>query len=77
MEVTGDVIMAWMLLWRATIAAPKLEKSIPEKDAAFYQGQLNSVDFFIHAMLPTTLGKMEAILNTSDAALKIPQEALG
>ena len=26
MEVCGDVVMAWMLLWRASIAAPKLEK---------------------------------------------------
>ncbi len=77
MDVTGDVLMAWMLLWRATIAAHELEKTIPEKDAAFYQGQLKSVDFFINAMLPISLGKMETILKTSDAALEIPEAAFG
>ncbi len=77
MDVTGDVIMAWMLLWRATIAAHKLGKTIPEKDAAFYQGQLKSADFFINAMLPTSLGKMETILMTSDAAIEMPEAAFG
>ena len=26
LDVMGDICMAWMLLWRATIAVPKLEK---------------------------------------------------
>ena len=52
LEVTGDVIMAWMHLWRATVAAPKLEKlagSLDEaarkkavqdnKQAVFYEGE--------------------------------------
>ena len=77
MDVTGDVIMSWMLLWRATIAAHELEKTIPQKDAVFYQGQLKSVDFFINAILPISMGKMETILMTSDAALEIPADAFG
>ena len=31
MEVTGDVVMAWMLLWRAVIAAQKLERGQEER----------------------------------------------
>ena len=77
MDVTGDVIMSWMLLWRATVAAHKLEKTIPQKDAVFCQGQLKSVDFFINAILPISMGKMETILMTSDAALEIPADAFG
>ncbi|MGD8467904.1 MAG: acyl-CoA dehydrogenase, partial [Desulfobacterales bacterium] len=69
MEVLGDVIIAWMLLWRATVAAPKLEKLAgstdtkaiqskvaKNKDAAFYDGQLKAADFFISNILPATIG---------------------
>ena len=28
LEIMGDVIMGWMLLWRASVAAPKLDKIV-------------------------------------------------
>jgi len=77
MEVTGDVVMAWMLLWRATIAAQKLAKGAKKKDAAFYQGQLKSAEFFIHSILPMTMGKMNAILGFNDAAMEISEDSFG
>ncbi|MGD9261352.1 MAG: acyl-CoA dehydrogenase, partial [Desulfobacterales bacterium] len=48
MEVAGDVVMSWLLLWRATIAAEKLDAGAKKRDAAFYEGQLKSVEFFTH-----------------------------
>jgi hypothetical protein len=77
MEVTGDVIMAWMLLWRATLAAQKMAQSPSKKDHLFYQGQITSADFFISCLLPATIGKMQAILNLSGAAVEIPIEGFG
>jgi len=96
LEASGDVIMAWMLLWRAVIAAPKLEKIIgstgleeginylerrakieKDKNAAFYEGQVKSAEFFINAMLPVTFGKMKAILESSNAAIEIPEVSFG
>ena len=77
MEVAGDVILAWMLLWRATIAAQKLEAGAKKKDAAFYQGVVKSAEFFIFSLLPVTHGKMKAILATNGAAIEIPDEAFG
>ena len=65
MEVTGDVVMAWMLLWRATVAARKLEKDAKKKDADFYGGQIKGAEFFMHSILPITIGKMNAILTTN------------
>ena len=76
MEVCGDVTMAWQLLWRAQIAAQKLEKA-KKKDAAFYEGQLKSAEFFINSVLPITLGKMNAILNNNGAAVEISEDAFG
>ncbi len=77
MEAAGDVIMAWMLLWRATVAFQKLKKGAKKKDAAFYQGQLKSAEFFINSMLPITIGKMNAILTTNAAAVEISEDSFG
>jgi alkylation response protein AidB-like acyl-CoA dehydrogenase len=77
MEVSGDVIMAWLLLWRATIAAQNLVNGAKKKDVAFYEGQLKSAEFFTHAILPGTLGKMNAILGTNSAAIDISEDAFG
>ncbi len=77
MEVTGDVVMAWMLMWRAIIAAQELGKGAKKKDAAFYQGQLKSAEFFLNSVLPVTLGKMKTVLATNGAAVEISEESFG
>ncbi|MDJ0875809.1 MAG: acyl-CoA dehydrogenase [Desulfobacterales bacterium] len=76
LTVSGDVAMAWMLLWRARVAAQKLEKA-KKKDVAFYEGQLKSAEYFINAVLPITLGRMDAILNNNGAAVEISEDAFG
>ncbi|MEE4137110.1 MAG: acyl-CoA dehydrogenase [Desulforhopalus sp.] len=75
LDVFGDVMVAWMLLWRASIAAPLCGKS--GKDAAFYKGQVKSAEFFTGAMLPVALGKMEAILSNNAAAAEIEEASFG
>jgi len=77
MEVCGDVVMSWMLLWRATIATRGLEKGAKKKDAAFYQGQVKSAEFFLYSILPVTFGKMKAILSTNGAAVEIAEDSFG
>jgi len=77
MEVTGDVVMAWMLLWRATVAAQKLEKGAKKKDAVFYEGQVRTAQFFINALLPVTIGRMTAILANDGAVAEISEDAFG
>ncbi|MFC1825428.1 acyl-CoA dehydrogenase [Thermodesulfobacteriota bacterium] len=90
LEVMGDVIMGWMLLWRAVVAAPKLmeivgtsdpkarfEKISQDKEAAFYEGLLKSAEFFIHTILPVTGGKMDAIEAGRGTAVEIPEASFG
>jgi len=77
MEVTGDVVVSWMLLWRATIAAQKLEIGAKKKDVAFYEGQLKSAEFFLNSILPITLGKMKTILTANGAAVEISEDSFG
>ena len=75
LEATGDVIMAWLLLWRANVASKKVESA--KKDRDFYIGQMKSAEFFIESILPVSLGKMNAILKTSRAAIEVSEEAFG
>jgi hypothetical protein len=90
LDVTGDVIMAWMHLWRATIAAPRLEKLIgnldeatrkkavqDNKQAVFYEGQMRCAEYYLLAVLPGTLGRMKAISACSSAVMDMPEAAFG
>jgi len=77
LEVCGDVVMAWMLLWRARIAAEKLAAGAKEKDALFYEGQLKSIEFFASTILPVTFGKMKAILAGNTAMVDIHEDSFG
>jgi len=77
LEVMGDVIMAWMLLWRAALAKQKIEGGAKSKDIEFYQGQLKTAEFFIYTILPTTLGKMNGIVKGNGAAIEISEAAFG
>lgn len=73
----GDVIIGWQLLWRAVVASRAMEAGAKKKDQAFYEGQIRNAHFFMQTIIPTTLGKMEAIIIGSDAAIDIPEEAFG
>ena len=77
MEISGDVVMAWMLLWRAVIAINALKGGAQKKDKAYYEGQIKSAEFFIHTILPVTLGKMNAVLKTSGSAMEISEASFG
>lgn len=82
--------MAWMLLWRASIAAPKLLKaagsldksarqqaSAGSKDLAFYEGQIQSATYFINSVLPITQGRMAAIKSVDPAVVDMPEAGFG
>ena len=90
LDVMGDVCMAWMLLWRATLAGPKLiklvggldletrqEKAVKNKEIAFYEGQLQTAKYFINSILPITMGKMNAIEAGDAATVDIPEASFG
>jgi hypothetical protein len=69
-DATGDTIFAWMLLWRGVTAAQKLEKA-KKKDIPFYQGVIKTLEFYVQTVLPITLGRFAALLETSAVAVEI------
>ena len=90
LEITGDVTFAWMHLWRASVAAPKLAKKAgsldketvaakaeKNKDTAFYAGQMASARFFINTLLPSAYGKMDAILEADSCVEDILDVSFG
>ena len=77
LEVMGDVIMAWMLLWRASLAQQQLTAGAKKKDSDFYEGQIKSAEFFIYSILPATLGKMKGIVKHNGSAMEISEAAFG
>jgi len=77
-DAVGDVTMAWMLLWRATIAAKRLQKLRKgKKQAVFYEGQIRSAEFFCSSVLPLISAKLSVIRKGNDAVVKIPVAAYG
>jgi hypothetical protein len=89
-DAMGDIVMAWMHLWRATLAVPKLDDLVggltgparekklgKNKEAAFYDGQLKTATYFINTILPVTMGKMEAIAVTDNSAVAIHEASFG
>ncbi len=77
LHVTGDVILSWMLLWRAHVAQKQLDKTTQKKRKDFYQGQIESARFFIENLGPVTMGRMTSIMDSGDAVLTISTNAFG
>ncbi len=77
LETVGDIIMAWMLLWRAVVADQQLSADTKQKDSSFYKGQIKTAEFFIRTLLPATIGNMEAIMNTCSASIDIEDDGFG
>jgi alkylation response protein AidB-like acyl-CoA dehydrogenase len=90
LELFGDVITGWLLLWQAVIAQQALDKIISEKgvdakkglgklfsenaDAAFYSGKLASARYFISNMVSHATSKAAVIMNADRAALDISED---
>ncbi|MBU2490013.1 MAG: acyl-CoA dehydrogenase [Proteobacteria bacterium] len=90
LEAMGDVILGWMHLWRAMVAAPKLAKIVGQKtgadlaaavaankDAAFYDGQVRTAAYFINSLLTASLGKMDAIQVGESAPVDMADASFG
>ncbi len=89
-EVSGDISIAWMLLWRASVASFKLDKILGKadeekraekiaknKDAAFYNSQIQTAQYFINSVIPKTMGMMDAINNLDSAVVNITDAGFG
>ena len=90
LEISGELCVAWMLLWRASIASPKLagilgdadeekkkEKVAKHKEAAFYFGQIQSARYYINTILPATAGKIKGVKKLDTSIIEMTDAAFG
>ena len=52
LDLFGHVVIGWMWLQQATIAAAALAAEPHESDANFYKGKLQAMRYFYHYELP-------------------------
>jgi len=88
LDLFGDVVMGFLLLWQAYLADRRLQeiyrdhnakdekarKKLLEENrsAAFYFGKIASAQFFMNQVLTQASGKARAIMNNDKSALEIP-----
>jgi alkylation response protein AidB-like acyl-CoA dehydrogenase len=70
----GDVIISWLLLRQADIAAEKLAAGAG-KDADFYTGKIASAKFFVSTVLPHITADRKIVEATDSAIMEIPESA--
>ncbi len=69
LEIVGDVVMGWMLIWQAVIAAGKAGNS--NGDETFYAAKILTAKFYIHSLLPMVYGKILAIRKNDRSLLQM------
>jgi len=85
LEVVGDVMCGWMLLWQAAEAEAKLNELVGDGDkaaiikenneAAFLDGKIQSARFFLGSEIKKVVGKVAAITAFEPAAMDIAEES--
>lgn len=71
----GDVIIGWLLLRGAEVAAQKLASGEAGKDEAFYQGKIAAAQFFASEVLPTTASSRAIVESTTIDLMDLPEAA--
>jgi len=90
MELFGDVVTGWLLLWQAVIAHEKLQAMIKDSglkgqrevkrfiaensEAAFYSGKVSSARYFSSNILTLSKSKAGAIIDGDTAAIEMVEE---
>jgi hypothetical protein len=79
LNLFGDVLMAYLLLWQAMIAQARLDAlgKVPEEspEAAFYFGKVMNARFFVNNILPQVYSRAEGIFSGDRSALEITEAA--
>ncbi|CAN2229122.1 CaiA Acyl-CoA dehydrogenases [Candidatus Nanopelagicaceae bacterium] len=70
----GDVIITWLLLRQADIAAEKLAAGAG-KDTDFYTGKIASAKFFVATVLPHITADRKIVEGTDSSIMEIPESA--
>jgi hypothetical protein len=65
LEIFGDIVLGWMLLWQARVARER--EAASNGGDPFYGSKLDTARFYIGSLLPVVHGKIEAIRKNEQA----------
>ncbi|WP_306323815.1 MULTISPECIES: acyl-CoA dehydrogenase [unclassified Streptomyces] len=68
---SGDVVVGYLLLKGAAVAAEKLAAGAAGKDVAFYQGKIAAAKFFAANVLPGVTGARKLAQTTSESGVDL------
>jgi alkylation response protein AidB-like acyl-CoA dehydrogenase len=71
----GDLVVAWLLLRQAAVAARALEAGATGKDAAFYTGKVAAASFFAHQVLPLLTAQKAVAERVDNSLMDLPEDA--
>jgi hypothetical protein len=72
---SGDVVVGYLLLKGAAVAAEKLAAGASAKDVAFYTGKIAAAKFFAANILPLVSVQRSIAENVSLDVMELPEEA--
>ena len=71
----GDVIVGWLLLRQADVAAKALAAGATGADADFYTGKIAAASFFARTVLPLLAGERAVCEMTDNSLMDVPESA--
>ncbi len=75
LKASGDLMLGWLLIRHAEVAAAALENGASGKDKAFYEGKVTAAKFFARNMLPNLEATRTAIEAIENDVMELPEEA--
>ncbi|MGK2954131.1 MAG: acyl-CoA dehydrogenase [Solirubrobacterales bacterium] len=71
----GDLMIGWLLIKHAEIAAAALESGASDIDKPFYEGKVAAADFFARNMLPELSGVRTAVEGIDNDVMELDEAA--
>ncbi|MDQ5893768.1 MAG: hypothetical protein QG596_29 [Actinomycetota bacterium] len=75
LKAFGDLIIGWLLITQAEIAAAALENGASDRDRPYYEGKVTGAKFFARTMLPNLEATRTAIEGIDNDVMELSEEA--
>jgi alkylation response protein AidB-like acyl-CoA dehydrogenase len=75
LKASGDLLIGWLLINQAEVAAAALENGAAEKDKDFYEGKVTAAKFFARSMLPNLQAFRTTIEQIDNDVMELPEAA--
>jgi alkylation response protein AidB-like acyl-CoA dehydrogenase len=75
LKAFGDLIIGWLLICQAEVAAAALENGAAERDLDYYEGKVTGARFFARNMLPNLEATRIAIQQIDTDIMELPEAA--